>query len=352
MEDLVNGSYRGARVFVTGHTGFKGSWLTLWLHRLGARVTGYALRPDTMPSMFDALDVASACRTHYADVRDFECLANAIDDADPDFVFHLAAQPLVRRSYAQPLETIQTNVLGTANVLEVVRQRGRPCAVVVVTSDKCYESADHAHRETDPMGGHDVYSMSKGAAELVVSSYRRSFGLRVATARAGNVIGGGDFAEDRIVPDFVRAVTEGEELRVRNPAAVRPWQHVLEPLSGYLLLGARIQRGDDVCDAWNFGPEAENEATVAELVDAFVQELKVRGSRFEGRISNLEPRTSNLHESPTLRLNIDKAKQQLGWHPRWNLAETVARTVEWYCAFDERPASVRELTLAQIGEYA
>jgi len=344
----LRAAYDGARVFVTGHTGFKGSWLTLWLRSLGADVTGYALRPDTTPSMFDALDVASACRTQYADVRDYECLANALDDADPDFVFHLAAQPLVRRSYGQPLETIQTNILGTANVLEAVRRRGRPCAMVVVTSDKCYESADHAHRETDPMGGHDIYSMSKGAAELVVSSYRRSFGLRVASARAGNVIGGGDWAEDRIVPDFVRAVTSGDELLVRNPDAVRPWQHVLEPLSGYLLLGARIQRGDDVCDAWNFGPEAENECTVAELVNALNAKwragiLPAPGEQ-DGRPA--------LHEAKTLRLNIDKAKQQLGWHPRWNLAETVARTVEWYCAFQEGSASVRELTLAQIGAYA
>jgi len=346
MEDLVKEAYRGARVLVTGHTGFKGSWLTLWLDHLGAEVTGYALRADTTPSMFDALDVASACRTEYADVRDFECLANAIDDADPDFIFHMAAQPLVRRSYAQPLETIRTNVLGTANVLEAVRQRERPCAVVVVTSDKCYESADHPHRETDPMGGHDVYSMSKGAAELVVSSYRRSFGLRVASARAGNVIGGGDWAEDRIVPDFVRAVAEGEELLVRNPGAVRPWQHVLEPLSGYLLLGARIQRGDDVCDAWNFGPEAENECTVAELVSGLRRHCR-RSPK-----TAATPPQSKVHEAVTLRLSIDKAKQQLGWRPRWNLAETVARTVEWYCAFYERPATVRELTLAQIGEYA
>ena len=347
MEDLVNEAYRGARVFVTGHTGFKGSWLTLWLDRLGADVTGYALRADTTPSMFDALDVASACRTEYADVRDFECLANAIDDADPDFIFHMAAQPLVRRSYAEPLETIRTNILGTANVLEVVRQRDRPCAVVVVTSDKCYESADHPHRETDPMGGHDVYSMSKGAAELVVSSYRRSFGLRVASARAGNVIGGGDWAEDRIVPDFVRAVADGEELVVRNPGAVRPWQHVLEPLSGYLLLGARIQRGDDVCDAWNFGPEPENEATVADLVSELSARWRAGVSPAMGGQDARPP-----HEAPTLRLNIDKAKRELGWRPRWNLAETVARTVEWYCAFYERPATVRELTLAQIGEYS
>ena len=345
-------AYSGARVFVTGHTGFKGSWLTLWLRRLGAEVTGYALAPDATPSMFDAARVGEHCRTHLADVRDFDRLSSALNDARPDYVFHLAAQSLVRRSYAQPLETIETNVVGTANVLEAVRRRDEPCAAVIVTSDKCYENREQVwgYREIDPMGGHDVYSMSKGAAELVTSSYRRSFfadadAIRVASARAGNVIGGGDWAADRIVPDLARAVSGGTELVVRNPRAVRPWQHVLEPLGGYLLLGARLRNDKALAEAWNFGPGPENSCTVGELVETMIAQWGA--GRWRTAENPNEP-----HEAHQLRLSIDKAVARLGWMPRWNLAETCARTAAWYRAFGERTAAMCELTMAQIDDYA
>jgi CDP-glucose 4,6-dehydratase len=353
MEEMVNElarTYAGAKVFVTGHTGFKGSWLTLWLHALGAHVTGYALAPDTNPSMFDALALDSLCDSQLLDVRDYDALASAIDKADPDFIFHLAAQPLVRLSYEQPLETIQTNVLGTAHLLEAVRRRDKPCVVVVVTSDKCYENREWVwgYRESDAMGGHDVYSMSKGAAELVVSSYRRSFfggdRIRVASARAGNVIGGGDWAADRIVPDFVRAASGDRELIVRNPSAVRPWQHVLEPLGGYLLLGARLHREAKYADAWNFGPHAGNSSTVAVLIDEMIRQWG-RGAWRTNAPQNAP------HEAHQLRLSIDKAIALLGWQPRWNLTETCARTAQWYRAFYEG-SSMRELSLQQIEEYA
>jgi len=247
----LRASFAGKRVLVTGHTGFKGSWLTLWLADLGAEVTGYALAPDTTPALFERAGVEKRCRSIISDVRDAARLAAVVKEAKPDVILHLAAQPLVRLSYEQPLETLQTNVLGTANLLEAVRAAGRPCAVVVVTSDKCYENREwlYGYREDEAMGGHDVYSMSKGAAELVTASWRRSFfhpqrlaqhGVAIASARAGNVVGGGDWARDRIVPDAIAALAAGQAIPVRNPDGVRPWQHVLEPLGGYLLLGARL----------------------------------------------------------------------------------------------------------------
>lgn len=350
----LRATYAGARVLITGHTGFKGSWLTLWLDALGADVRGYSLPPATSPSMFKALELESCGRTTYADIRDFDAFAAALADANPDYVFHMAAQPLVRLSYEQPLETIQTNVLGTAHVLEAVRRRGKPCIVVVITSDKCYENRDWVwgYRESDPVGGHDIYSMSKGAAELVVNSFRRSyFGssdtIRVASARAGNVIGGGDWAPDRIIPDFVRAVARGEDLVVRNASAIRPWQHVIEPLAGYLLLGTRMSRGDllpVLCDSWNFGPDPENSCMVADLIEQMIAQWG-RGT-WRSEVSPNAP-----HEAKQLRLSIDKAIAHLGWRPRWHLHETCARTSAWYRAFYESPLSLRELTLSQIEDY-
>jgi CDP-glucose 4,6-dehydratase len=350
----LRAAYAGSRVLLTGNTGFKGSWLTLLLELLGAEITGYALAPDTTPSMFDALDLKDRGRNHYADIRDFDAFAAALNDANPDYVFHLAAQPLVGLSYALPIETIQTNILGTAHVLEAVRRRGRPCVVVVVTSDKCYENKEWVwgYRECDPMGGHDIYSMSKGAAELVVSSYRRSyFGshdtIRVASARAGNVIGGGDWAASRIIPDFVRATVADRELVIRNPSAVRPWQHVIEPLGAYLLLGARMSQGDLLplfCDSWNFGPAAGDSCTVSELIDQMILQWGRGAWRSDAA-------RGGPHEAANLRLNIDKAIEHLGWQPRWRLHESCARTAQWYRAFYERPTSLRELTLSQIGDY-
>jgi CDP-glucose 4,6-dehydratase len=279
---------------------------------------------------------------------------------EPEFVFHLAAQPLVRKSYQDPLETIDTNILGTANLLEAIRVVGKPTVVVVITSDKCYENRDweYGYRETEPMGGADVYSMSKGAAELVLSSYRRSFfdpadiakhGIRLASARAGNVVGGGDWAADRIVPDLARAVMTGEVLTVRNPQSVRPWQHVLEPLGGYLLLAERMAQASDelamLCEGWNFGPQYEGEKTVQDVVMTLLGEIG-KGNWRNGTDSNAPA------EAKQLRLSIEKAMSRLHWTPRWDFRETMAKTAEWYKAyFAGSEASLRDLTLRQIDEY-
>ncbi|MGB8931150.1 MAG: CDP-glucose 4,6-dehydratase [Anaeromyxobacteraceae bacterium] len=361
--DELRLAYAGKRVFLTGHTGFKGGWLALWLKELGAEVTGYALAPDTRPALFEEAGVAGACvRSVFADLRDLPRLEAALRDAKPDVVFHLAAQPLVRLSYEQPLETLTTNVVGTAHLLEAVRRAARPCAVVVVTSDKCYENREwlYGYREDEAMGGHDVYSMSKGAAELVTASWRRSFfhpaklaqhGVAVATARAGNVVGGGDWAKDRIVPDCVAALAAGRPIVVRNPHGVRPWQHVLEPLSGYLLVGARLMGAGTedrarFCEPWNFGPHVDDARTVREVVEAMI---RAWGSgAWEDRHDPSAP-----HEAGLLRLSIEKAQARLGWLPRWRFDETFARTVAWYRAFHggSRGEALRALTVTQIREY-
>ena len=345
MESVVN-AFRGRPVFVTGHTGFKGSWLTLWLNELGANVTGYALRADD-PSMFRQLALDETCESHEADIRDLDALTAALDRARPDFVFHLAAQSLVLTSYKDPLTTIQTNILGTANILEALRRLGRPCTVIIVTSDKCYENREwiYAYRENEPMGGHDVYSMSKGAAELVVASYRRSFGLRVATARAGNVIGGGDWAENRIVPDAIRALARKVPIDVRNPHAIRPWQHVLEPLGGYLELARQLNERPELADAWNFGPFPDDTRTVEELVERVIHAW--------GEGTWTTRHREQPHEAGMLRLAIDKAMTQLAWRPRWRFDEAIDRTVAWYkAAHDGATAEqLRELTRSQIRDY-
>jgi CDP-glucose 4,6-dehydratase len=352
-------AYSGRRVLVTGHTGFKGAWLTFWLSELGAQVTGLALPPDAESSLFSALDLASRCRHLTGDIRNFGFVQEAVQASRPEFVFHLAAQSLVRRSYREPVSTIATNVLGTAHLLEAVRRLGAPCAVVVVTSDKCYENREHAagYSEEDPLGGHDIYSTSKAAAELVAAGYRRSFfpvtalavhGVAVATARAGNVLGGGDWSDDRLIPDAVRALRSGEPLRVRNPDSRRPWQHVLDPLAGYLLLAKRL--GDpseperaSLCGAWNFGPEESGARSVAELAEAF---LRTWG---EGRwVADRNPNAP--HEAGQLRLSSRKAREQLGWTPHWGFDETLRRTVEWYRAHaaGARAEELVELMRVQI----
>jgi len=353
-------AYAGQPVLVTGHTGFKGSWLTLWLAQLGAKVTGYALAPEDPRGAFTAAGVEADCRHLLGDVRDLAALRRALAAARPAFVFHLAAQPLVRRSYHEPLETLETNVMGTAKLLEAVRAEGLRCAVVIVTSDKCYENREwvYGYREDEPMGGHDVYSMSKGAAELVVSSFRRSFfpppalarhGVAIASARAGNVIGGGDWSADRIVPDAIGALAGDAPVQVRNPGAVRPWQHVLEPLGGYLLLGARLSgaKAAEHCEAWNFGPRPEAARPVKELVEAMIGAWG--GGRWEDRGDPGEP-----HEARFLRLSIDKAQARLGWTPRWDFAEGIRRTVAWYKAQAQgaTAAALRALCLEQIRDYA
>ena len=361
--DELRRAYAGRRVFLTGHTGFKGGWLALWLKELGAEVSGYALAPEPGPTLFDAAGVGGACASSVlADLRDLPRLEAELRGAKADVVFHLAAQPLVRLSYEQPLETLTTNVVGTAHLLEAVRRVGRPCGVVVVTSDKCYENRErlYGYREDEAMGGHDVYSMSKGAAELVAASWRRSFfhpaqlaahGVAVATARAGNVVGGGDWARDRIVPDCVAALGEGRPIVVRNPKGVRPWQHVLEPLSGYLLLGARLMADGGYdrashCEPWNFGPHLDDARNVREVVEAVIREW---GSGvWEDRHDPAAP-----HEAGLLRLSIEKAQARLGWLPRWRFDETFARTVSWYRAWHggTRGDALRALTVGQIREY-
>ncbi len=359
-QEALRKVYAGKRVLVTGHTGFKGSWLTLWLAELGAQVTGYALAPDTTPALFNVAGVAQACRHHVSDLRDLDALRAVFEEAKPECVFHLAAQPLVRRSYEQPLETLQTNVLGTGHLLEVIRTSKRPCALVVVTSDKCYENREwlFGYREDEAMGGHDVYSMSKGAAELVTSSYRRSFfppqklaahGVAIASARAGNVVGGGDWAPERIVVDCIGALARGQPIPVRNPGAVRPWQHVLEPLGGYLLLGAKLLSADAAayCEPFNFGPRLDSTCTVRELVATLTSHWG--SGEWEDRRDPNAP-----HEANLLRLSIEKAWVRLGWAPRWGLSETLAKTVQWYRAHHDGASTqqLRELCLAQLREYA
>jgi CDP-glucose 4,6-dehydratase len=350
-------AYQGKRVLVTGHTGFKGSWLCEWLLSLGADVTGYALQPATSPVLFEQLELSGRIHHRIGDVRDFEELRRVVQELRPEFVFHLAAQPLVRLSYEHPVETYATNVMGTVNVLEAVRLASCACVVVVVTTDKCYENKEwvHSYREEDPMGGYDPYSSSKGAAELVVAAYRRSYfavpdtGVRLATARAGNVIGGGDWGLDRIVPDCIRALQRGETIPVRNKVATRPWQHVLEPLSGYLWLGACLSEpklsplSSELASSFNFGPALNSNRTVADLVQ---EVLKHWPGRWEDRS---DPKA--VHEAKLLNLATDKAYHLLDWAPVWSFAETIAQTVRWYRQAAAAGANQRELTASQIAAY-
>ena len=349
---VTSAFWRHRSVFVTGHTGFKGGWLATWLLDLGARVTGYALAPHTTPSYFARCGLAERLTTHLADVRDAVALPAALAAARPSVVFHLAAQPIVRRSYRAPLETISINVLGTSTLLEAVRHTPSVEAIIVVTSDKCYENRERheGYREDDPLGGHDPYSASKAAAELVAAAYRRSFfapgGPGLATVRAGNVIGGGDWAADRLVPDAIRALVQGEPIRVRNPAAVRPWEHVLEPLGGYLLLAEHLAGNPAFAGAWNFGPREGDAVCVGTLADLIVGQWD--GARWESK-----PETDAPHEAGLLRLDWSKARTRLGWHPGLTIKEAVELTVGWYRAA-AGPASARamyDLSIEQIHLY-
>ena len=332
----------GRRVLVTGHTGFKGAWLTLWLQALGAEVTGLADGVPTSPSLHALVGGDEGERV---DVRDAAAVRAAVERARPSVVLHLAAQPLVRRSYDAPAETFAVNVQGTAHVLDAVRAVGGVDAVVVVTSDKCYapvEASDWGHRETDPLGGHDPYSASKAAAEIVAAAYRSSYDLPLATARAGNVIGGGDWGADRLLPDVMAALLEGRPVELRSPEAVRPWQHVLNPLAGYLLLAQALAAGE-AAEGWNFGPELDEalpvRAVVARLARHWGAEVEVAGQAGE-----------HPHETATLRLDATRARLRLGWQPAWDLDEGLRAIVEWYRAY-ERGADLREVTLAQIAAY-
>ncbi len=353
---MFGGAYDGKKVLITGHTGFKGSWLTTWLLQLGARVAGYALAPPTNPSLFRACGLIDRIDHTEADVRDGGWLRETVSRWKPDFIFHLAAQPLVRDSYVIPVETYDINIMGTVHLLEAVRREGHACSVVVVTSDKCYENREweYGYRETDRLGGRDPYSASKAVVETVVASYRSSFfssdtGVRVATARAGNVIGGGDWSTDRIVPDAIRALQAGTTLIVRNPSGVRPWQHVVEPLGAYLWLGARLSThgGEALADAWNFGPAESETRRVAELADALVTAWG------DGRWQPQDG-ADGPHEAGILRLCIDKAQASLGWRPVWNFNTALTRTVNWYKAvpMDDTEAGVAsEACLEDIGAY-
>ena len=324
--------YAGRHVLVTGHTGFKGSWLCLALHRLGARVTGLALDPPTNPNLFTLARIGEVVDDRRVELRDYEAVAATVRTVEPEIVFHLAAQPIVRRAYVDPKETFDVNVGGTVNVLEAIRNCPSVRAAVMVTTDKCYENREwlHAYRETDPLGGHDPYSASKAAAEITCAAYARSFfvsnGVALATARAGNVIGGGDWAQDRIVPDMVRSLANGDRVGVRNPSAIRPWQHVLEPISGYLRLGVHLLEATaGLAGAWNFGPAPTSFCTVQELVTAYI---KHNGA---GSWDDLSREQGDApHEASILTLAWEKAFHTLGWQPRWDFEETVSRTAAWY----------------------
>jgi len=352
-------AFGGRSIFITGHTGFKGSWLTLWLNRLGARVSGYSLPPPTNPSNFAASGVHGLLvRESIGDVRDHARLQAALEACRPDLIFHLSAQTIVRQCFLDPRETVEVNVMGTANVLEAVRRQRHPCAVIIVTSDKCYENSGEGrnHGETDSLGGPDPYSASKASAEIITGAYRSSFfppedlathGVKVATVRAGNCIGGGDWAIDRIVPDAVRALSAYQPIVVRNPHFIRPWQHVLQPLSGYLLLASRMLESDDpaLCSAWNFGPRTGEGKLVQDLVEEFLR-CWGRG-RWESVSLPNQP-----HEDTSLRLCIEKARLELGWEPRWTFRESVERTARWYKEFSARPdRSTRDLCLEDIQDY-
>ncbi|WP_371324634.1 CDP-glucose 4,6-dehydratase [Dechloromonas sp. ZY10] len=343
--------WQGKRVFLTGHTGFKGGWLSLLLERLGAVVTGYALAPATQPCLFELAHVAQGLKaSHLADIRDTKALTAAMQQAEPEIVFHLAAQPLVRASYRDPSETWSTNVMGTVNVLEAVRNCPGVRAVLVVTTDKCYENREWVwgYREIDALGGYDPYSASKASAEHVVASYRRSFlaekGVLIATARAGNVIGGGDWSEDRLIPDVVRAVANNEPLVIRNPLATRPWQHVLEAINGYMLLAERLLAGDEsFAEAFNFGPGSEGNRTVQEVLSGL--------NKHWPRLSWHHDQSQQLHEAGFLFLDTSLARSRLKWAPCWEFDEGVAQTAYWYHQVLADPSSAREITLHQIQTY-
>lgn len=327
------------RVLVTGHTGFKGGWLTLWLNKLGAEVTGIGLAPNTSPSLFELSSISTLCDSHFCDIRDLEKLSAIVDQANPDIVFHLAAQPLVRASYKDPLLTFSTNVIGTANVLECLRGAKNTRVAVMITTDKVYQNNEWVwpYKEDDALGGYDPYSSSKAASEIVINSYRQSYlsaqGISVATARAGNVIGGGDWSEDRLIPDAIRSWQSGADLQVRRPEAKRPWQHVLEPLSGYLLLAEKLWEDPKLAGAYNFGPQSHEAATVRQVIDSA---LKIYDT---GSVLYSET-NEGPHEAGWLALEISKAREMLGFNPRLSLNEAIEKTMSWYKLLAEGTSAV------------
>ena len=348
--------WKGKRVFLTGHTGFKGGWLALWLAAMDAKVTGYALAPNTTPNFFKVAKIESDLeKSHIADIRDLEMLQKTMAEAKPEVVIHMAAQPLVRYSYANPVETYATNVMGTVHILESIRSLDSVRAAVVVTTDKCYENKEWAwgYRENEPMGGYDPYSNSKGCAELVTSAYRQSYfssekysqhHVAIASARAGNVIGGGDWSEDRLIPDAIKAFEANQPLMIRNPLATRPWQHVLEPLSGYLVLAqALYEQGADFNGGWNFGPRDEDARSVHEVIDLLIQQWGAPASWKQ--VLGEQP-----HEAHALKLDISKASQYLQWSPKWSLENAVEKISLWQQAY-QKQSDMHAVSLQQIQDY-
>lgn len=340
------------KILITGHTGFKGSWLSLWLQHLGANLVGFALPPPTMPNMFTVTDTAKNMLSILGDIRYFSEIHEVIDQHRPEIIFHMAAQPLVRYSYENPLETYTTNVIGTANLLEAVRQTDSVKVIVNVTTDKCYENKEWhwSYRENERLGGHDPYSNSKACAEMVTSAYRDSYlkqrNIGLATARAGNVIGGGDWAQDRLIPDLIRGNISNKPVTIRYPHALRPWQHVLEPLSAYLQLAEKLYGNpDQFSEAWNFGPNEDDVKPVSWIAD-YITNLS--GNKGTGWILEKTPQP---HEASFLKLDCSKAKAKLGWQPRWNLEKGLKETASWYQAFESKE-NMREVTLMQIKNFS
>ena len=343
--------WKSKRVFLTGHTGFKGSWLSLWLEDMGALVKGYSLEPYTEPSLFEVAKVSLGIESEFGDIRDYDKLKSTITAFSPDIILHLAAQPLVRDSYEDPLGTYETNVMGTANLLQASRELPDLKSIVIVTTDKCYENREWewGYRENEAMGGYDPYSSSKGCAELVTSAFRRSFfqstNVAIASARAGNVIGGGDWSKDRLIPDVLRSYNQGDQVIIRNPKATRPWQHVIEPLSGYLILAEELyNKGQDFAGAFNFGPRDED----CQSVESILNTINVNWEDCPGwKLDN----EANPHEARFLKLDISKAKDKLNWTPKWNLESTIKRIVDWNTAFN-RQENMREHCINEIKSYS
>lgn len=354
--NMIENFWNRKKVLVTGHTGFKGSWLCLWLNALGAEVTGYALEPPTDPNLFDICKIDQIINSIRGDVRDLVFLHKVLSDTEPEIVIHMAAQPLVRDSYSNPVETYEINVMGTVNVMEAIRRTKGVRALINVTTDKCYENQEWlwGYRENEPLGGYDPYSSSKACSELVTAAYRNSFfnprdsnkhTIAVASARAGNVIGGGDWADDRLIPDIMRAITQGKPVNIRNPHAIRPWQYVLEPLSGYLLLAQRLyEEGAPYAEGWNFGPNDEDAKSVQWIVE------KLTKSWGDGASWILDG-GDHPHEAHYLKLDCSKAKVRLDWQPRWNLHDALASIIDWHRAYRDRK-DMREQTLAQINAFS
>ena len=340
------------KVLVTGHTGFKGSWLSFWLNKLGARVSGFALEPEDKNCLFKCVNLEDDIESHIGDIRDFQSVRSVLEEIQPDFIFHLAAQSLVRKSYEFPIDTFSTNIMGTVHIFEAVHQIGGVRAIINVTSDKCYlnNPDKNGYVETDPMGGDDPYSASKGCSELITNAMRKSFladnNCHVASVRAGNVIGGGDWAKDRLVPDIMKAFIVQNKALIRNPNAIRPWQHVLEPINGYIFLAEKLwDGGERYTESWNFGPDLKDQKSVSDVAQ-LLSDLWGKGSGWE----LYDPSNKSLYESITLRLDCSKTREKLGWKPNWSLIEGLEKTVEWYKAFSSKE-DLAELCRNQINTY-